>query len=229
MPATCNLSALPGHIEEYDGGRSKVIELLGCELGREAVAVSTVAELRAGVQDFGARLQAVHPDASFVVTISIRAEQRKPNGYDQAWLSNGFGQDNFLRVVNKRTAAVAEPLGATATSGAPAASPTDGKLQTMAFEPVASWGSPTTPFQLDEQPPVGRGPADGRLWQCATGHLGFYGWLCVANTHMLRRIGIGLMDLSDRVWRTHYEDRLHPCEVADDAIANEATDMGRDL
>ena len=99
----------------------------------------------------------------------------------------------------------------------------------MAFEPIASWGSPTTPFRLDGQLPIRRGPADGRLWQYATEHLGFYGWLCVAIIHMLHRIEIGLMDLSDRVWRTHYEDRQHPYEAADDAIAAAGPCMGRDL
>ncbi len=99
----------------------------------------------------------------------------------------------------------------------------------MALEPIASWGGPATPFQLDGQPPIERQPADGGIWDYAAGHLGFYGYLRIADTHMLRRIGIGLMDLSDRVWRAHYNDRQHPCEAADDAIANEGTCMGCDL
>ncbi len=118
MPATINLNTFPGHIEEYDGSRSKIIEILGHELGRETVSVSTVAELRAAVQAFGVRLRATHPDASFMVGISVRAGQRKPNGYDWAYLSNGFGQDDFLRVIDKRTAAVAEPPRAAAAPGA---------------------------------------------------------------------------------------------------------------
>ena len=99
----------------------------------------------------------------------------------------------------------------------------------MAFEPVATWGGPDACFQLEGEPPVERRTADGTLWDYAGEHLGFYGYLCVANIHMLRRVGIGLLDLSDRVWRTHYNDRLHPCEAADDAIAHEGTCIGHAL
>lgn len=99
----------------------------------------------------------------------------------------------------------------------------------MAFNPVATWGGPNACFQLEGEPPVERQAADGALWDYAGAHLGFYGYLRVADSRILRRVGIGLLDLSDQVWRTHYVDRRHPCRAADDAIADEGTCMGDDL
>jgi len=97
------------------------------------------------------------------------------------------------------------------------------------FAPIADWGSPATAFQLEGEPPVERRPADGRLWDHAKDDLGFYGFLRVANTRILRRVGVGLLDLADRCWRDDYSARVHPCEAADDAIADEAADMGCEL
>ena len=55
------------------------------------------------MQAFGAHIRAAHPDASFLVSVSVRKGDRKPNGYGTAALNNGFGQENFLHVVDKRT------------------------------------------------------------------------------------------------------------------------------
>ena len=121
MPATIHLSALPGHIEHDDRGRSKTVELLGREFGRETVCISTVAGLHDAVQAFGARVRAVHPDASFMVLISVRAGDRKPRGYDAAYLGNGFGQDDFMHVIDRRTTArAATPAAAAAHASADA-------------------------------------------------------------------------------------------------------------
>ena len=115
MPATVRLAALPGYINQDDRGRSKTVELLGREFGRETVSVSTVAGLHDAVQAFGARVRAVHPDASFMVSTSIRAGDRKPRGYDAAYLGNGFGQEDFMHVFDRRTTACAAlPAGAIA-------------------------------------------------------------------------------------------------------------------
>lgn len=99
----------------------------------------------------------------------------------------------------------------------------------MAPTPVVAWGDRTTPFQLDGQPPIERRPADGRLWDYAADHWGFYGWLRTAHARILRRIGLGLMDLPDRLWRDDYQARRHPCQAADDAIANAAAEIGCEL
>lgn len=99
----------------------------------------------------------------------------------------------------------------------------------MDLTPVAAWGDRTTPFQLDGQAPVERRPPDNRLWDCAGQELGFYGHLRTAHTRILRRIGLGLLNLSDRRWRESYDAGQRPQEVADKAIADEAADMGCEL
>lgn len=99
----------------------------------------------------------------------------------------------------------------------------------MALTPVVAWDGPGTCFQLEGQPPTGRRPADGPLWDCAANHLGHYGTLRAANTHLLRRAGTGPMDLSDRPWRGSHDGRVHPDEAADKAIADGAANMGCEL
>ncbi len=99
----------------------------------------------------------------------------------------------------------------------------------MAFTPVAAWGDRTTPFQLAGQSSVERRPPDNRLWDYAGQDLGFYGWLRIAHARILRRIGLGLLDLSDRRWRDSYNERTHPWEAADKAIADEAAEMRCEL
>ena len=114
MPATINLRTIPGSIERGDRYDAQALDLFGPSLGQESVAVATVADVRATVQAFGARLRATHPDASFMVSVSVRKGDRKPRGYDAASRDNGFGQEDHLRVVDKRTA----PAVATAPSAA---------------------------------------------------------------------------------------------------------------
>ena len=49
----------------------------------------------------------------------------------------------------------------------------------MAALPVAGWGGPDAPFQLDTRVPIlhraGQSFSAGRLWEHAGSHLGFYG------------------------------------------------------
>ena len=108
MPATIILRTVPGSIERGDRYDAKALDLFGPSLGQESVAVATVADVRAAVQAFGIRLRTAHPDASFMVSVSVRKGDRKPRGYDEATRSNGFGQDDRLHVVDKRTAPVAD-------------------------------------------------------------------------------------------------------------------------
>ena len=96
----------------------------------------------------------------------------------------------------------------------------------MDLPPVAAWGARTTPFRLDGQAPIQRRLPDNRLWDYAGQELGFYGFLRIAHTRILRRIGLGLLDLSDRRWRDADVERQHPCAAADKAIADEAAEMG---
>ena len=97
---------------------------------------------------------------------------------------------------------------------------------TMAFIPVAAWGDAGTPFQLAGKAPIERRPSDDGLWGYAQEHRGFYGYLRVADARIMRRTGVGLLDLSDRLWRDSYDEQVHPCEAADDAIAEEAEELG---
>ena len=120
MPATINFSTISGSIEHDDHFRAKILEICGTPLGRETVTIATVADLHTAVQAFGARVHAVHPDASFLVSISIRKGHRKPRGYDAAYHGNGFGQENFLHVTDKRTKPPVEPTGDAASAGAAA-------------------------------------------------------------------------------------------------------------
>ncbi len=105
MPVTIAL----GTIERRDRCSAKTMELFGPLLGRETVAVGTVDDIRAAALAFGLRMRAAHLDASFQVSVSLRKGDRKPRGYDKASLCNGFGQEAFLRVIDKRTKPDPEP------------------------------------------------------------------------------------------------------------------------
>ena len=101
MPVTITLGTIPGTIERGDRYSAKTMELFGPSLGRETVAVTTVDDVRAAVMAFGQRMRAAHPDASFQVSVSLRKGDHKPRGYNEAYARNGFGQEAFLRVIDK--------------------------------------------------------------------------------------------------------------------------------
>jgi len=102
MPATINLTTIPGVIEQHERYSTQSIQLFGPSLGRETIAVANVAAIGAAVQAFGQRVRAMHPDASFRVSISMRKGDRKPRGYDAGYRANGFGQEDFLHVIDRR-------------------------------------------------------------------------------------------------------------------------------
>lgn len=119
MPVTLTLSTVPGTLIREDRCTSKTIELFGPSLGSETLtAISTVPDIKAAVTRFGARIRAEHPEASFYVSVQLAKGCRKPNGYDTASSCNGFRQDDFLHVEDRRTrptelaAAPASPLAA---------------------------------------------------------------------------------------------------------------------
>ena len=103
MPATITLRTIPGCIERGDHCNATVLEPFGPSLGQVSAGVATVADVGTAVQAFGAHIRTAHPDASFLVSVSVRKGDRKPNGYVKAALNNGFGQEDFLHVVDKRT------------------------------------------------------------------------------------------------------------------------------
>jgi len=120
MSVTIDLCTIPGSIERHGSYASKTLDVFGGSLAQEAVAISTVTDIRAAVQTFGQRVRAAHPNASFQVYISMRKGERKPKGYDATYLRNGFGQEDFMRVVDKRTTPATEP---SETGGDAAVSP----------------------------------------------------------------------------------------------------------
>ncbi|WP_338929175.1 hypothetical protein WDZ11_22785 (plasmid) [Roseomonas mucosa] len=93
----------------------------------------------------------------------------------------------------------------------------------MSFIDVATRGAEDEPFQLAGRNPIRHVPGvqdeHDRLFEYSGGHLGFYGFLRVANHRISKRLMIGLMDLPDRLWRDAYEDGAHPSEAADEAIS----------
>jgi len=106
MPVIVTLATVPGHKTLEDHGTSKTISVMGDSLGHERLpSVSNVAEIRAAVARFGAKVRAAHPEASFYVSVRLATGQRKPNGYDAACRANGLGQEDFMRVTDRRTKA----------------------------------------------------------------------------------------------------------------------------
>ena len=100
----------------------------------------------------------------------------------------------------------------------------------MAFTAVAARGSAAEPFQLAGKEPIHHTPGardtHDRLLDYAGGHLGFYGFLRVANARIQGRVLVGLLDLTDRLWRDGYDDEAHPGDAADEAIIEVAEEMG---
>lgn len=104
MPATLTMTAVPGHLEQGAVFTSKVVQLLGRQLGRETRIIGTVADVRDAVAAFGAKMRAEHPGESFAILVSIGRGDRKPRGFDAALRGGGFGQDAFLAYRNAAAA-----------------------------------------------------------------------------------------------------------------------------
>jgi len=83
---------------------------------------------------------------------------------------------------------------------------------------IAQRGGPTTPFQLATQPPIEPPILETPLWRQAGGHLGFYGFLAVANAHLMGKAQFGVLDLPDWRWRDAYDRGAHPIDEADKAL-----------
>ena len=123
MPVTVTLTTVPGHQTLEDYGTSQTISIMGASLGHETLpALANVAEIKAAVARFGARIRAEHPEASFYVSVRLAKGQRKPNGYDAASRRNGLGQENFMHVTDRRTkqGAPAKDAAAVSASTVPA-------------------------------------------------------------------------------------------------------------
>ena len=100
---------------------------------------------------------------------------------------------------------------------------------------IAHWGDATVPFQLVGKNPIihrDDNPDHKGFWEYARGHLGFFGYLRVANRRIESKMEaacgtpFGLFELPDRLWRDAYENRQHPLDAADEALAEYLSEMG---
>ena len=57
-------------------------------------------------------------------------------------------------------------------------------------------------------------------------HLGFYGYLRVANAMCLQKAGMSIFDLGDAPWRDAYDEQRDPYEVVDEVLAEEGFPSG---
>ena len=104
MAVTVTLSTVPATAAREKYGTTMSLDLFGPSLDAEILrAVSNVAEIKAAIARFGAKVRAAHPEASFYVSVSLARGSRKPNGYDAARRGNGLGQEEFVRVTDRRT------------------------------------------------------------------------------------------------------------------------------
>lgn len=67
---------------------------------------------------------------------------------------------------------------------------------------------------------------DGSSWfEGAKGprvfHLGFYGYLRLANAYCMRRCGLGIFDLRDVLWRDAYDNQTDVEEFVDQLLRDE--------
>jgi hypothetical protein len=101
MPCAIMLRAIPGHFEDGPGYRSRVLEILGDVYGERSIpAAANLADIAKAVKAFGQDISAVRPGVSFQIMVSIRKGSRKPNGFDAADHENGFGQDDYMKVLS---------------------------------------------------------------------------------------------------------------------------------
>ena len=104
MAVTVTLSTVPATAAREKHGTTMSLDLFGPSLDAETLrAISNVAEIKAAIARFGAKVRAAHPEASFYVSVSLAKGSRKPNGYDAARRGNGLGQENFVSVTDGRT------------------------------------------------------------------------------------------------------------------------------
>ena len=95
--ATIILSACVGYRTRHSGYET-VTSLPFHRIGeRETIEAANLTAVRCAVAAYGARLQAEHPDASFLVLVSVARESRKPNGFDATRRNGGFACNAWLK------------------------------------------------------------------------------------------------------------------------------------
>ena len=103
MPTLC-LSAHPAHLLRR--GTQDVPIMDGCGRETTEAQITVLAEVTAAIAAFGARVRGAAPGTSFLVSVTLQADGRKPRGFDAAYLDGSLGHLAFLQ---RRDAAVAVP------------------------------------------------------------------------------------------------------------------------
>ena len=98
MHTNIRLTTMPGKIRKGRIGDALVLDLLGSLLGQEDITIRKPDEVTPAVRAFGERIRAEHPNASFMVNVSVRKGERKPAGYDAAEKAGLFNDSAFMHV-----------------------------------------------------------------------------------------------------------------------------------
>jgi hypothetical protein len=95
MPCKLILSTIPGHLTHF----GMTLELMGTCLARKEIEiVSTVADAKAAIADFGREVHQAHPDKSFYISVRIAKGFRAPNGFNAANQKNELGEKAYLKM-----------------------------------------------------------------------------------------------------------------------------------
>ena len=95
MPTLC-LSAHPAHLIRRGTQDVPIPDGCGRETAREEAQVTALAEVTAAIAALGARVRGADPEASFLVSVTLQADGRKPHGFDTAYLDGSLGHLAFL-------------------------------------------------------------------------------------------------------------------------------------
>ena len=96
--ASFTLRAYPAWRYRDSHGRSTLSRPFESIGAAQKIEARNVAAIAAAVTVFGKQIHADAPDASFGIAVIIGRGGRKPNGFDAAYLRNGFGQDGWIEM-----------------------------------------------------------------------------------------------------------------------------------
>ena len=105
MPTLC-LSAHPAHLIRRGTQDVPIMDGCGRETAREEAQITVLAEVTAAIAASGTRVRDAGPGTSFLVSVTLQADGRKPRGFDAAYLDGSLGHLTFL---HRRGAAGAVP------------------------------------------------------------------------------------------------------------------------
>ena len=95
--ATIILSACVGYRTRHSGYETVTFMPFNRVGERETIEAVNVTAIRCAVAAYGERLKMTHPDASFLVMVSVARGSRKPNGFDATRSNGGFACNAWLK------------------------------------------------------------------------------------------------------------------------------------